>query len=52
MSNYQKTGVKLTNTQLNRLTSAAINNSGKILRINRKSFEGEELSHELSLTTR
>ena len=43
--------VKLTNTQLNKLKSAAENKTGKILRLNKKNFEDEELPHELFLTT-
>ena len=52
MTNYQEARVKLTNTQLNKLKSAAKNNTGTILRLNKKNFEDEELSHELFLTTR
>ena len=44
--------VKLTNTQLNKLKSATENKTGTILRLNKKNFEDEELSHELFLTTR
>ena len=44
--------VKLTNTKLNKLKSAAKNKTGTILRINKKNFEDEELPHELFLTTR
>ena len=42
----------LTNTQLNELKSAAENQTGTILRINKKNFEDEELPHELILTPR
>ena len=52
MANYQEARVKLTNTQLNKLKSAAKNKTGTILRLNKKNFEDEELSHELFLTTR
>ena len=52
MANYQKARVKLTNTQLNKLKSAAKNKTGTILRLNKKKFEDEELPHELFLTTR
>ena len=38
--------VRLTNTQLNKLKSAAI------LRLTKEHFEDEELPHELFLTTR
>ena len=51
MTNYQEARVKLTNTQLNKLKSAAKNKTGTILRINKKNFEDEELPHELFLTT-
>ena len=52
MADYQKARVKLTNTQLNKLKSAAKNNTGTILRLNKKNFEDEELPHALFLTTR
>ena len=45
MANYQEVRVKLTNTQLNKLKSAAQNKTGTILRLNKKNFEDEELSH-------
>ena len=41
MENYQEARVKLTNTQLNKLKSAAKNKTGKILRLNKKNFEDE-----------
>ena len=52
MANYQEPGVKLTNTKLNKLKSAAKNKAGTILRLNKKNFVDEELPHELFLTTR
>ena len=52
MANYQEARVKLTNTQLNKLKSAAKNKAGTILRLNQKTFEDEELPHESFLTTR
>ena len=52
MANYQKARVKLTNTQLSKLKSAAKNKTGTILRTNEKNFEDEELPHELFLRTR
>ena len=52
MGNYQEARNKLTNTQLNKLKSAARNNTGTILRINQKKFEDEELPRELIVTTR
>ena len=52
MVNYQEARVKLTIKQLNKLKSAAKNKTGTILKLNKKSFEDEELPHELFLTTR
>ena len=52
MSNYQEARVKLANTQLNKLKSAAKNNGGAILRLNKKNFENEELPYKFFLTTR
>ena len=52
MVNYEEARVKLTNTQLNKLKSAAKNKTGTTLRITEKNFQGEELIHELFLTTR
>ena len=52
MANYQEARVKLTNTQLNKLKSAAKNKTGTILRLNKKNFEDKGLPHELFLTTR
>ena len=46
MANYQQGRVKLTNTQLKKLRSAAKNRTGTILRLNKKNFEDEELPHE------
>ena len=54
MPNYQETRVKLTNTQLNKLKSAAKKKkkTGIILRINKKNIQDKEMPHELFLTTR
>ena len=52
MTNYQEAIVKLTNTQVNKLKSAAKNKGGTILRINKKNFADEELPHEIFLTIR
>ena len=52
MTNYEEARVKLTNCQLNKLNSAAKNKTGTTLRITKKNFQDEELSHELFLTTR
>ena len=43
---------KLTNTQLNKLKSAAKNKTRTILIKNNKNFQDEELPHELFLTAR
>ena len=51
MASYQEARAKLTNTQLNKLKSAAKNKTGTTLRLNKKNFENEELPHELFLTT-
>ena len=47
MRNYQEAGVKLTNTQLNKLKSAAENKTRKKLGLNKKNFEDEDFPHEL-----
>ena len=52
MANYKEVRVKQTNTQLNKLKSAAKNKTGTTLRINKKNFQDEELRHGLFLTTR
>ena len=52
MVNYQEARVKLKNTQLNKLKSAAKSKTWKILRLNKKNFEDEELPLESLLTTR
>ena len=39
MKNYQEAKVKLTNTQLNKLNSAAKNKTGTILRINKENVQ-------------
>ena len=52
MTNYQEARVKLANTQLNKLKSTAKNKTGTLLRLNKKTFEDEELPNELYLTTR
>ena len=52
MTNYQKARGKLTNTQFNKLKSAAKNKAGTILVLNKRNFEDEELPHELFLAAR
>ena len=51
MTSYEEARVKLTNTQLNKLKSAAKNKTGTILRLNKKNYKDEELPHELFLAT-
>ena len=52
IANYQDARVKLTNTQLNKLKSAAKNRTGTILRLNERNFQDEEVPQKLFLTTR
>ena len=52
MASYQEARVKLTNTQLNKLKSAAKNKPGTTLRLTKKNIEDKKLPHELFLTTR
>ena len=52
IANYQDARVKLTNTQLNKLKSAAKNRTGAILRLNERNFQDEEVPQKLFLTTR
>ena len=52
MVEYTKVNVKLSNSQLIKLKDAIGNNTGTTLRINLKMFNGNNLPHELLLTTR
>ena len=52
MVEYKKVNVKLSDTQLKKLENAVKNKIGTILRINLKMFNGNNLPHELLLTTR
>ena len=52
MVEYNKLNVKLSHLQLNKLKTAAKNQTGVILRLNIKIFEGINLPHELLLTAR
>ena len=52
MTNYEEARLKLTNRQLKKLKSEAKIKTGKILRINKKTFQDEELLPNLFLTTR
>ena len=52
MVEYSKVNVKLSDTQLKNLKTAVKNKTGTALRISLKMFNGNDLSHELLLTTR
>ena len=51
MVEYNKVNVKLTDIQLKRLKSAVKNKTGTTLRMSFKMFDGNDLPHELLLTT-
>ena len=52
MVEYSNVNVKLTDTQLKKLKAAVQNKTGTTLRINLKMLDGNNLLHELLLTTR
>ena len=52
MVEYNKVNVKLSDTPLKKLKTAVKNKTGTTLRISLKIFNGDNLSHELLLTTR
>ena len=52
MVEYSKVNVKLSDTQLKKLKTAAKDKTGTTLRMSLKIFAGNDLSHELLLTTR
>ena len=52
MIEYSKANVKLSDTQLKKLKTAVKNKTGTTLRISLKMFNGNDLPHELLLTTR
>ena len=52
MVEYSKVNVKLSDTQLKKLKTAVKDKTGTTLRISLKMFNGNDLSHELLLTTR
>ena len=52
MVEYIKVNVKLSDTQLRKLKTAVKVKTGKILRMSLKMFAGNDLPHELLLTTR
>ena len=52
MVEYNTVNAKLSNSQLNKLKSAVKNNQGTTFRMNTRMFNGNNLLHELLLTTR
>ena len=52
MVEYNKVNVKLLDTQLKKLRNAVKNKIGTTLRISFKMFNGNNLPHELLLTTK
>ena len=52
MVEYGKVTVKLSDTQLKKLKTAVKDKTGKTLRMSLKMFDGNDLPHELLLTTR
>ena len=52
MVEYTKGNVKLLDTQLKKLKNAVKNKTGTTLRMSLKNFNGNDLPHELLLTTR
>ena len=52
MVEYSKVNVRLSNTQLKKLKDAVKDNTGTTLQINLKMFDGNDLPHDLLLTTR
>ena len=52
MVEYSKINCKLTNVQLNKFKKAVKSNEGATLRLGIKTFNKDELPHELLLTTR
>ena len=52
MVEYSKVNVNISDTRLKKLKNAVKNKTGTTLRINLKMFNGNNLPHELLLTTR
>ena len=52
MVEYSKVNVKLSDTQLKKLKTAVKNKTGTTLRMSLKMVDGNDLPHELLLTTR
>ena len=51
MVEYNKVNVKLTDTQFKKLKTGVKNKTGTTLRMNSKILDGNDLPHELLLTT-
>ena len=52
MVEYTKVNVKLSDSQIKKLKDAVKDNTGTTLKISSKMFDGNDLPHELLLTTR
>ena len=52
MVEYNKVNVKLSNTQLKKIKTVVKNKTGTTLRTSLRLFDGNDLPHELLLTTR
>ena len=52
MVEYSRVNVKLSNTQLKKLKTTVKNKTGTTLRISLKVFNGNNLPHQLLVTTR
>ena len=52
MIEYSKVNAKLTDTQLKKLKTAIKNKTGTTLRMSLEMFDGNDLPHELLMTTR
>ena len=52
MVKYNKVNVTLSDTQLKKLKTAVENKTGTTLRMSLRMFDGNDLLHELLLTTR
>ena len=52
MVEYTKVNVKLSDSQIKKLKDAVKDNTGTTLRVNLKMFDGNDLPHELLVTTR
>ena len=52
MVEYSKANVRLSDTQLKKLKTAVKNKTGTTLRMSFKMFDGNDLPHELLLTTK